>query len=69
MIIKLSLNINLEVYKENVSKELNYMYSKDLFENARNILADTNWRIVEYEIYIIESWAKFFDIFDGVVRL
>ena len=45
------------------------MYSKDLFENARNILADTNWRIVEYEIYIIESWAKFFDIFDGVVRL
>ena len=40
-------NVNLEVYKENVSEKFIYIYRKGNFEKLRKILADTDWSVVE----------------------
>ena len=37
-----SFNINLEVYKDNVSEEFIFIYRKGNFEKLKKILADTN---------------------------
>ena len=62
-------NINLEVYKDNVSEELIFMYRKGNFEKLRKLLADTDRSIVENETEVNKSWEKFYDILNGAVKL
>ena len=62
-------NVKLEAYKGNVREELIYIYCKGNFEKRRKILAYTEWSVVENETDINESWAKFDNIFNGVVEL
>ena len=57
-------NVKFEVYKENVSEELIYIYRKGNFEKLRKVLSDTDWSIVENEIDINE-W-KFYNILNGI---
>ena len=61
---ELSLNINLEVYKDNVSEAF-----KDNFKKIRKILPLTDWSVVENETDINESWEIFYEILNGVVLL
>ena len=53
-----SFNINLELYKDNVSKELISVYRKGNFEKIRKTSADTDWGAVENETDVNKSWTK-----------
>ena len=50
-----SLHINLEAFKENVSEELIFIYHKGNFEKLRKSLADNDWRVVDDKVDINES--------------
>ena len=49
---KASFNVNFEVYKDNVSEELVYIYRKGNFEKLRKMLSDIDWSIVVNETNI-----------------
>ena len=63
----ISLNVNLGVYKENVSKGHIYKYRKDNFEKLRKKLADTDRSIVENKTDIDDSFIH--NILNGIVKL
>ena len=67
--IIVSFNINLKVYKGNVSEELAFIYQTDNFEKVWKILADTYCGVVETETDVGKSWAKFYNILNGTVKI
>ena len=63
-----SFNINLEVYKTNVSEQQVLMYRQGNYELLREILADVDWSVTWDTTDIDESWAKLTNILNSAVK-
>ena len=63
-----SFNINLEVYKTNVSEEQVYMYKQGNYELLRAILSEVDWSVISDTTDIDESWTKFTNILNNAVK-